>query len=127
MAPLELLQILLFFSLLIGLTPPLGNYMRRAFLGRRVWLTPVVQPVEGLVYRLAGVDPLVEMGWQSYLAAVLIFNLAGFALLFGLLLAQGMLPLRGKRRTISENVRSWTLGVTYGSKPAALRSVAVVL
>ena len=93
MAPLELLQILLFFSLLIGLTPPLGNYMRRAFLGRRVWLTPVVQPVEGLVYRLAGVDPHVEMGWQSYLAAVLIFNLAGFVLLFGLLLAQGMLPL----------------------------------
>ena len=87
MAPREMVQILLFFGLLIALTPPLGNYMRKVFLGRRVLLTPVVHPVEGIVYRLAGVDPHAEMDWKRYLAALLIFNLAGFVLLFVLLLS----------------------------------------
>ncbi len=93
MTLLEMVQILLFFGLLIALTPPLGNYMRKVFLGRRVLLTPVVRPIEEVVYRLAGVDPHVEMDWKRYLAALLLFNLAGFVLLFVLQLAQGVLPL----------------------------------
>ena len=33
MAPLEMVQVLVFFGLLIALTPVLGNYMRKVFLG----------------------------------------------------------------------------------------------
>ena len=50
MTLLEMVQILLFFVLLLALTPLLGNYMGNLFLGQRVWLTLVVRPVEGLVY-----------------------------------------------------------------------------
>ena len=39
MAPSEMVQVLLFFGFLIALTPLLGNYMRKVFLGRRVVLT----------------------------------------------------------------------------------------
>lgn len=41
----------------------------------------------------AGVDPSREMDWKKYLAAVLLFNAAGFLILFLSLLCQKWLPL----------------------------------
>lgn len=93
MRAFDLIQIALFFGLLILCTPLLGGYMRKVFLGRRVWLTPVVRPVERLIYRLAGVDSAHEMEWKHYLAALLVFNVAGFVFLWLFQLAQGLLPL----------------------------------
>ena len=48
--------------------------------------------VESCAYRMAGVDPSREMDWKKYLAAVLLFNAAGFLILF-LSLCQKWLPL----------------------------------
>jgi K+-transporting ATPase ATPase A chain len=93
----EVVQILLYFGLLIAVTPPLGNYMRRVFLGRRVWLAPALRPLENRVYRLTGVQPDAEMGWKSYLAAVLVFSVASYLVLFFLQLLQGLLPLNPMR------------------------------
>lgn len=42
---------------------------------------------------MAGVDPSREMDWKKYLAAVLLFNAAGFLILFLSLLCQKWLPL----------------------------------
>jgi K+-transporting ATPase ATPase A chain len=61
--------------------------------GQRTWLSPVLGPVERLCYRVAGVDAGAEQSWQRYLLALLAFNLAGFALLFAILLLQRQLPL----------------------------------
>jgi K+-transporting ATPase ATPase A chain len=93
----EVVQILLYFGLLIAATPPLGNYLRRVFLGRRVWLAPALRPLENGIYRLTGVQADAEMGWKSYLAAVLVFSVAGYLILFFLQLLQGLLPLNPMR------------------------------
>ena len=42
---------------------------------------------------MAGVDPTREMDWKKYLTAVLLFNAAGFLVLFLSLLCQKWLPL----------------------------------
>ncbi len=93
MTSLELLQIILYLGLLIGGTPLLGSYMARVFTGERTLLTPLLRPVENLIYRLCGADPAADMRWTDYAAALLMFNVVGFLFLFVLQLAQGVLPL----------------------------------
>src|SRR5262245_24592597 len=87
------LQIALFILLLTALVRPLGGYMARLFSGERVWLSPVVRPVEGAFYALAGVDAKQEQSWKSYALAMLAFHIAGFVLLYAILRLQHVLPL----------------------------------
>ena len=46
------LQIAVFFVVLTALTPLLGGYMARVFAGERLLLTPVLGPLERLLYRV---------------------------------------------------------------------------
>ena len=89
----EILQVILFLALMVGLTPPLGNWMARIFQGEHQFLTPLLGWLERLIYRMARVDPKEEMSWRGYAAAVLMFNLLGFLALLGLQLSQAWLPL----------------------------------
>lgn len=93
MTSLELLQILVYFGVLIACVPLLGGYMAKVFSGERTLLAPVLRPVEGYLYRIAGVNAAEEQTWKQYTLALLAFNLLGFLVLFILQLLQGMLPL----------------------------------
>lgn len=86
------LQIALFCVVVVALVRPLGGYMTRVFSGERVFLTPVLRPVERGFYALSGVREE-EQGWKAYALALLAFNLAGFLLLYAILRLQGVLPL----------------------------------
>jgi K+-transporting ATPase ATPase A chain len=88
-----LLQIVLYFGVLVLLIKPLGLYMARVFNGERTFLDPILRPVERLIYRLSGVDPGQEQHWTTYTAAILIFNLTGLVLLYALQRLQQGLPL----------------------------------
>ena len=85
----EFLQLLMYFGLLISLTPMLGKFMARVFEGRMKFLAPL----ENLVYRLGGVRADEEMSWKRYFAAVLLFNVAGLLSLMAIQMTQGWLPL----------------------------------
>jgi len=86
-------QIALYVLLIAGLTRPLGGYMTAVFEGRRTLLSPLLRPIERGCYRLAGINPQSEQSWLSYAMALLMFNLAGVLLLFGLQRVQAVLPL----------------------------------
>ncbi len=85
----ELGQLLLFFSLLIGLTPVLGGFMARVFQGRIRFLALM----ERWIYRLGGVRADEEMSWKRYLFSVLLFNVVGLISLVVIQMAQNWLPL----------------------------------
>ncbi|MCK6449622.1 MAG: potassium-transporting ATPase subunit KdpA [Planctomycetaceae bacterium] len=87
------LQIAVYFAVLTALVIPLGRFMARVFQGERTFLTPVLGPVELLLYRIAGVDETREQHWTTYTVAMLLFNAAGFFLLYALLRLQALLPL----------------------------------
>jgi K+-transporting ATPase ATPase A chain len=87
------LQIALYVGVLVLCVKPLGRYMARVFNGERTWLDSVLRPVERLIYRISGVDPRQEQHWTTYTAAMLLFNLAGFMLLYALQRLQHLLPL----------------------------------
>jgi len=90
----DYLQLGLFIAIILAATPVLGLYMMRLFNGEIGWLRPIERPL----YALAGVNDSQdgngrEQHWSAYAIAMLIFNLAGFLLLFAILRLQDMLPL----------------------------------
>jgi potassium-transporting ATPase potassium-binding subunit len=87
------IQIAIFAALVVAVVVPLGGYMARVFAGARTPLSPVLNPVEAVFYRLAGVDTKYEQSWVGYAVSALLFNLAGFAVLYALQRLQGVLPL----------------------------------
>lgn len=87
------LQIAIYFAVLTALVVPLGRYMACVFEGERTFLSPVLRPVETALYRIAGVDETRGQHWLTYTIAMLLFNAAGFALLYALLRLQALLPL----------------------------------
>ena len=87
-----IVQMTVFIVALIGLAIPLGRYMASVLDGSSAVVRKFGRPVESLLYRLAGVDPGVEMSWKHYALAVMLFNVLGALVLYGILRLQGMLP-----------------------------------
>jgi K+-transporting ATPase ATPase A chain len=85
-------QLAVFLLVLLALTRPLGAYMARVYQDRVV-LERWLGWLERLIYRSGGVRPRVEMGWKSYAAAMLLFNLLGLFAVYLLQRLQGVLPL----------------------------------
>lgn len=91
------IQIALFCVVVAGLTRPLGGYLMRVFGGEHTLLSPLLGPVERLLYRLSGVKADEEQHWLTYAFAMLAFNLAGFVTLYAILRLQGLLPFNPQR------------------------------
>jgi K+-transporting ATPase ATPase A chain len=89
----EVIQLVLYFGLLIGLTPVLGGFMARVFRGEKTFLQPMLKPIERWIYRLGGVRAEEEMSWKRYFGAVVLFNVVGLLSLWVMQMTQGWLPL----------------------------------
>ncbi|MCK9424137.1 MAG: potassium-transporting ATPase subunit KdpA [Bacteroidales bacterium] len=89
----DIFQIALFFLLLIGLTPVLGNYMYKVFSGEKHIMLSVLGWLEKLTYKFTGVDSEEESNWKSYTFGLLMFNFIGFVFVFLIQLIQSHLPL----------------------------------
>ena len=93
----DLVQIAALLIILTLLVKPLGSYMARVYQGERTWLSPVLAPLENLLYKVAAVDRNQEMDWKQYAVAMLIFNGLGVLVVFAILLLQGWLPLNPEK------------------------------
>ncbi|MCX6221883.1 MAG: potassium-transporting ATPase subunit KdpA [Bacteroidia bacterium] len=93
MTVLDFIQIILFFTLLIGLTPILGNFMYKVFTGSKHFMLPVFGWLERVTYKFSGINPDEETNWKSYTFSLLMFNLIGFIFVFLIQLFQAQLPL----------------------------------
>jgi K+-transporting ATPase ATPase A chain len=88
-----LLQLALYVVVLVLLVKPLGAYMAAVFHGESTFMSPLLGPVERLVYRISGVDPARESDWKHYALGVLLVNLLGLIAVYALQRLQGVLPL----------------------------------
>jgi len=86
------IQILIYCAIIIAITPVLGGYMTKVFNGERTFLSPVLHPVEVVIYKIAGVDERREQGWLTYTVGMLLFHLGGFLILYVLMRLQAGLP-----------------------------------
>jgi K+-transporting ATPase ATPase A chain len=92
MTSIGVLQIAIFFGLILACTKPLGTYMARVFEGQRTFLHPVLRWLEVLTYKVTGVREEVEQRWTHYTASLLSFSIFGFLIVFLMQRAQAWLP-----------------------------------
>jgi K+-transporting ATPase ATPase A chain len=87
-----ILQIALFCALVVATAPLLGGYMARVFRDERVFLTPVLAPVERTLYRVLRVDADRDLDWKGYAKSLLVFSALFVVLLFVILRTQSIHP-----------------------------------
>ena len=89
----DFLQIALFLALITSITPILGTYMGKVFMGEKHFMVPVFGWLEELTYKFIRINPEEETNWKSYTFGLLAFNLVGFLFLFLIQVLQAHLPL----------------------------------
>src|SRR5215831_16893317 len=87
-----ILQIAIFFALILICAKPLGSFMARIFEGERTFLHPALRWLEVLTYKVCGIKEEVEQRWTHYTAALLSFSVFGFLLTYALQRLQQFLP-----------------------------------
>jgi potassium-transporting ATPase potassium-binding subunit len=86
------IQIALTLVLVVITTPLLGRYIARVFLREKIWLDRVLNPIDKLIYAIAGIDDRREMtGWQ-YIRSILYSNLVMAIFVYAILMLQELLP-----------------------------------
>jgi K+-transporting ATPase ATPase A chain len=106
-------QIGLFFSVLLLLTGPLGNFLVRVFKREKTLLDPLMVPLEKVIYRLTGVSEYREMRWTEYGFAMLLFSGVSMALLYLLERTQAWLPLNPQRLANVAPDLAWNTAVSF--------------
>ncbi len=93
MAPNDFLVLATLAAAILFATPYVGRYVHRVMEGERVFLSPVVRPVERTVYRLCGIDETAEQGWKGYAVSVLVLAFVAIVAGYVVLRLQDVLPL----------------------------------
>jgi K+-transporting ATPase ATPase A chain len=86
------LQFAVYCVLLLATVRPVGIYLGRVLEGERTWLDPALQPVERLIYKLAGVNADQEMNWREYAFALLGFSAVSMIVTYLIERLQAHLP-----------------------------------
>lgn len=89
----SVMQIILFFTVLLILVKPLGLYMAKIYSHAYHPLSRIFGFIEKGIYSIAGIKPEEEMGWQKYALSAIYFSAGGFIVLFLILVFQHYLPL----------------------------------
>jgi K+-transporting ATPase ATPase A chain len=86
-------QIAIFVVVLVALVKPVGIYLARVFQNERVFLSPVLGPIERGAYRVLRVRPEAEgQDWKQYARSLIVFSLLFWILLYLILRTQGIQP-----------------------------------
>ena len=88
-----MLQIIVYFLIILAFTKPLGVFIARLFDGQRTFLHPLVRPLEVWTYKFVGIDERTEQRWTQYTGSLLAFSIFSFLFVYLLQRLQGILPL----------------------------------
>ena len=99
MTPNGILQIVVFFLIILAFTKPLGIYMAGLFEGGKTFLHPVLRPIEVLTYKFVGVNEKTEQRWTQYTASLLGFSIFSFLFVYAIQRLQGFLPFNPQHFT----------------------------
>jgi K+-transporting ATPase ATPase A chain len=108
-------QLIFYVVVLLALAKPLGTFMAKVYQGERTILDPMLQPLERLIYRTAGVKSDEEMGWKTYAVAMIVFNVLGLFVVYGLQRLQGVLPLNPQGLGAVSPDSSWNTAVSFAT------------
>jgi K+-transporting ATPase ATPase A chain len=86
------LQVGFYVVVLTALTPALGMYMAKVYSGDRVFLTPLLAPIERAFCRVIGARREADQDWKEYARSALVFSAISWLLLYLILRTQDIQP-----------------------------------
>jgi potassium-transporting ATPase potassium-binding subunit len=109
------------FELLAALTlglvvlcaKPLGAYIADVMEGKANFAVRMGARLEQLLYRLCGVDSREDMGWAQYAIALLLFNVIGALIVYGLQRLQLWLPLNPQKLVAVSPDSSFNTAISF--------------
>jgi K+-transporting ATPase ATPase A chain len=84
-----------FLLAVTALVRPVGRYLALVFERERTPLDRLLLPLERLIHRVAGSDPMEEMTWGGYARSMITFAGVGTVVLYAILRLQRFLPWSG--------------------------------
>ena len=108
-------QIVFYLAVLILLAKPLGAFMARVYQRERTFLDPILGPLERFIYRMSGINSEEEYDWKENALAMLIFNFAGFVIVYALQRLQQLLPLNPMGMTAVTPDSSFNTAVSFST------------
>jgi K+-transporting ATPase ATPase A chain len=103
------LQIILFLAALLALTPLIGGYMARVYGNERVFLSPVLGPLERRFSHVLRVDTARGQDWKAYARSLLVFSGLFWLALYLILRTQTLHPFN------PQGFHSGTWNVTFNT------------
>jgi len=113
MTVLGWVQILIYCAIIVALTPVLGAYMTRVFSGEHTFLSPILRPLEGAIYKIAGVNERGEQHAVTYTIGMLLFHAGGLLILYVLMRVQAVLPFNPAEQTAVAPDLSFNTAVSF--------------
>ncbi|HET6553297.1 MAG TPA: potassium-transporting ATPase subunit KdpA [Dyella sp.] len=113
MTTYDYFQVGLYLAVLLLLVKPVGAYMALVFSETPNRVTRFGGGVERILYRLAGVRADEEMGWRRYAIAMLVFNMAGLLVVYGLQRMQQWLPLNPQQMPAVSADSSFNTAISF--------------
>src|SRR5450830_134737 len=113
MTAINFWEIIVFFALIVAITPILGGYMKRVFAGEKTLLDPVFRPIERGIYRLCVVDAAKDQSWVEFTVVMLVVNGASLVILYLMQRLQKWLPLNANHFGPVSPDSSWNTAVSF--------------
>jgi len=107
------LLLVIFLTILVMLAKPLGSYIADVMEGKPNFAVRAGRPLERSLYRLCTVDPREEMSWDRYAISLLIFNVLGAIVVYGLQRLQSFLPLNPQQFAAVSPDSSFNTAVSF--------------
>ena len=108
-----ILQILLFFVVILLLTKPVGLYLVKVYNNEKTFLDFILRPVERLIYAICRVDAEKEMNWKQYGVAMVMFSLVSALALYAIQRLQFFLPLNPQEFVAPTEHSSFNTAVSF--------------
>ncbi len=105
--------LLALFGLVLACAKPLGTYIADVMEGNPTFALRLGVRAERCLYRVCGIAADEDMGWQQYAIALLLFNLLGAALVYGLQRLQFWLPLNPQHMTAVRADTSFNTAISF--------------
>lgn len=105
----NILQIIIYFSVLLFLIKPVGLYIAYIYTSEyennSYFIIKILKSIEQKIYHVCNILPTQSMNWTTYAKSILIFNLLGFLLIYLIQRMQILLPLNNQHfAAVSQDV-----------------------
>jgi K+-transporting ATPase ATPase A chain len=102
-----------FIGVLLLVTKPLGIYIADVMEGRPNFAVRAGARLEGFLYKICAIDVREEMSWHQYAIALLLFNVLGAVVVYGLQRLQFFLPLNPQKFSAVSADSSFNTAVSF--------------